>query len=585
MKNICLNLLLLINFFSITEEYLFTFDNPRAEAYAMRLASSHAMTLQQNKYLIDNEHNGDEQNVPEYAGSFHKGLEHDTTTGLLTAQGKTSFEQLLQAIASGSQADFNLIVRAPGATMQFKSPQGAYTRSLIGVPGSTIPVAPAPQLISEEAAADIIEDYLRAICRDVAFEDYGTGVNTDVDLINGGSITNNAATILTALGDAYRGPLNNGIVTTNELFRGTTSGDLIGPFISQFWWLPIHFHYQNIEHQQYVPIAQQREFGVSWNDFVELQNGKIPKPYDNSDFAGERYIINGRDTGTIVHLDAPGDYFIHAANILLYNKAPLSVKLPYNNDIMPNECAFINMQVIDIYSSLLDVAQEALIHAWAHKWRGSRRLRPEAMSGLVHRAKITNSNPFNLHSSIFATYSGIDLLEWVKSNNKKQETIINNPLPIGQGETYLFSQLFEEASPTHPSYVAGHASIASACATIIKAFFDDTKLLHEIITPVKPDPNDPTKLVILSDEEGAPLLTVGGELDKLASNVGHAREFAGVHYRSDEENSFILGEEVALRYLQDRARRYHEQGFTGFELTKRNGEHVLITAETIIVIS
>ena len=40
--------------------------------------------------------------------------------------------------------------------------------------------------------------------------------------------------------------------------------------------------------------------------------------------------------------------------------------------------------------------------------------------------------------------------------------------------TYLLPQVFPEGSPLHPSYGAGHATVAGACVTIAKAFFDET---------------------------------------------------------------------------------------------------------------
>ena len=42
------------------------------------------------------------------------------------------------------------------------------------------------------------------------------------------------------------------------------------------------------------------------------------------------------------------------------------------------------------------------------------------------------------------------------------------------------------------------------------------------------NPNDPTKLI---PWEGEPL-TVGGELNKLATNIGTGRNWAGIHWRS-----------------------------------------------------
>lgn len=57
-----------------------------------------------------------------------------------------------------------------------------------------------------------------------------------------------------------------------------------------------------------------------------------------------------------------------------------------------------------------------------------------------------------------------------------------------------------------------------------------------------------------------------------------------MHYRSDGDYGILLGEEVAIRYLQDQARTYVEQGFGGYELTKRDGTRIRITADTVTVI-
>lgn len=56
-----------------------------------------------------------------------------------------------------------------------------------------------------------------------------------------------------------------------------------------------------------------------------------------------------------------------------------------------------------------------------------------------------------------------------------------------------------------------------------------------------------------------PGLTVGGELNKLASNVAIGRNLAGVHWRSDATESLKLGEEVAIRYLREEHDCFNEQ--------------------------
>jgi hypothetical protein len=49
----------------------------------------------------------------------------------------------------------------------------------------------------------------------------------------------------------------------------------------------------------------------------------------------------------------------------------------------------------------------------------------------------------------------------------------------------FLSQTFTEGSPTHPSYGAGHATVAGPCVTILKAFFnEDAKIVNPVV------PND-----------------------------------------------------------------------------------------------
>src|SRR5215203_1300898 len=64
----------------------------------------------------------------------------------------------------------------------------------------------------------------------------------------------------------------------------------------------------------------------------------------------------------------------------------------------------------------------------------------------------------------------------------------------------------------------------------------------------------------------ASALTVGGELNKLASNIGFGRDFAGVHWRSDFTASMLRGEDVAVSMLEDWGFTYNEN-FPGFEFT------------------
>jgi hypothetical protein len=117
----------------------------------------------------------------------------------------------------------------------------------------------------------------------------------------------------------------------------------------------------------------------------------------------------------------------------------------------------------------------------------------------------------------------------------------------------------------HPSYGAGHATVAGACVTILKALFDET---YVIPNPVIASADGSTLLPYVGSDAGQ--LTVGGELNKLAANIGIGRNIAGVHWRSDYAESLRLGEAVAISVLKDQRLTYDET-FGGFTFTTFDG--------------
>ena len=54
------------------------------------------------------------------------------------------------------------------------------------------------------------------------------------------------------------------------------------------------------------------------------------------------------------------------------------------------------------------------------------------------------------------------------------EAVLN--LPTSK-KTHFLPMAFAEGSPMHPAYGAGHATVAGACVTILKAFFDTSAVL------------------------------------------------------------------------------------------------------------
>ena len=565
----------------------------RLITFAHRLARAQKATLWQHKSKIEHNHHNDEKKIPFYAAQFTKTLEHDPATGLLTTEGQ--YKKLLKALKTGEQKKFNKIMRSSAQAGKLTNPQGSFMFSLEGVDSAFFSMIPFPPLQSAEAAAYIIEVYLMALCRDVDFNNYGTGQFTDADG-SGGSITQTAARVLQDLGKAYQGPRNTeNQIDTSVLFRGDTQGDLTGHYLSQFLLLSLRDLYPAIsgipalnqtpfEVPQHYALAQQREFGVTFQDFVSIQNGLVPKEYNQHDFDAhnKRYITNGRDLANYVHCDGPYQAYYNAVNILLSRGFPLSPSLPYSNSSITNEAPFVSMGAPDIYALVAGASLEGFKAAWAQKWRAQRSLRPEAFAGLVHNAKVSGNNQFKLHESLFIPHDGIDMLALIQERNIQQASALIDPEQLitpQDAATYLLAQVFPEGSPAHPSCPSGHATAAGACVTVIKALFDDKATIISKVAPVKVDPTDARQLVILQNE-GETDLTVGSELNKLASNIATGRNFSGVHYRCDAAG-LQLGEQVAIKYLQDHACTYAEPTFKGFELTTFDNTRIRITASSV----
>ncbi len=98
----------------------------------------------------------------------------------------------------------------------------------------------------------------------------------------------------------------------------------------------------------------------------------------------------------------------------------------------------------------------------------------------------------------------------------------------------------------HPSYGSGHAVVAGACVTILKAFFDSDYQLENIF---EVDIENDT----LKKSSFPGPLSVTGELNKLAENIAIGRNMAGVHYFTDAFESILLGEELRLEFWRSRS--------------------------------
>jgi hypothetical protein len=210
-----------------------------------------------------------------------------------------------------------------------------------------------------------------------------------------------------------------------------------------------------------------------------------------------------------------------------------------------------------------EVSTRALKAAWFHKWIVNLRQRPEEVGALLH-ARLTGQHP--MPQAAAALHS--DLLNSAAL-----------PLTFSQYNSYLLPQAFPEGAPTHPCYPTGHGTVGGACITAIKFFFDGSQRIRPLLLAAGSDvmvPSADGQSLVPYSGADRDSLTVNGELQKLAWNVtiGHGIH-SGIHFRSSSHYSMLLGEQVGLSILQDRAAGYFEP-FT-IHITKLDGTTATIS--------
>ena len=466
-----------------------------------------------------------------YIGNFTKGLNHNSVGHVVPS----SYRKLVRALETGSNADFEAIPL--GGTRKFVNPQAGFAFDLQGPDTGSLSIPPAPALNSAEIASEMAELYWMAIHRDLPFRDYSNA--------NVGDAVNN----LNSFSD-FRGPKEGGAVTVDTLFRGITSGDLAGPYISQFLWLPVVFGTLRTPQRQLTALAG-HDFLQDFSEWLNVQNGAMPPdgPFDSF----RRYIRSMRELATYVHFDALYEAYLNACLILLDLRAPFDGGNPYRDSATQD--GFGTLGGPHVLSLVCEVATRALKSVWRQKWIVHRRLRPEAYGGLVHN-QLSGAFDYGdaLHPEILATGPGT-VADAVHAFNLSTAH-----------DTFLLPMAFPEGSPTHPAYGAGHATVAGACTTILKAWFDEE---WHIPSPVEANSDG----LSLAPWGGAPL-TVGGELNKLCANISIGRNAAGVHWRTDYTASIKLGEQLAIGILEEQKLCYNER--FSFSLTKFDGSTIQI---------
>jgi hypothetical protein len=543
-----------------------------------RRVREQAAELAATRLHLEHVNNNDEVNYPGYSfiGNYSKGLRHDA----LGDPEPVSYGSLLRALESRDPGDFEEILL--GGAKKLTNPQAGLAFDLEAPDAQALTLPPAPRFDSEQAADEMGELYWMALARDVPFIQYAT------EAANTGSIIQTAIVSLDNDFPSFGGTRS---VTAQNLFRGIYPGEQVGPYVSQFLLKGnvdprkpagqgrdavdgyITYGSQVIDQRQWT-VKPAIDYLTDFNLWRQVQDGQDERGKDQLDMTQRRFIRNLRDGANYVHFDQVVNAFYNAAFYLMSEptgeqnlgnaagtgRPMVDMEFPFNpgNPYDPSGTAadsrtqvgFSTFGPIHLLQTLIEVAGRAGRAVWWQKWGVHRRLRPEEYGGRVHNM-LFERRSYPLSANI---------------RNPLKTGRLSTPFKARYGDsTYLLPQAYPEGAPTHPAYGAGHATISGACATLLKAFFDEKALIQN---PVVSNADGLSLTPYLGAD--ASQLTVGGELNKLAGNLALFRNAAGVHWRSDYTESLPLGEKIAIGLLQEMSLTFNEDD-AFFQLTKFDG--------------
>ena len=590
-----------------------------SEAYrieAAQFATKRALDALAQREDIHPEHRPDINYVEEkigaadsFAMSFTKGLKHDKDTGLVSKP--ADFEAYRKAIVEGfvkrDDGDEPFTQEVPSTLEEgrpWEAPTAGQVFDLQGPDAQAVTMQKAPQLGDDELTLEMAEVYELALLRDVPFSAFREKQAGE----NGRKVDGSVTRLERLLDKGFRKRMMDASgrrLSAQNVFRGSSKGVDFGPYLSQFMLIGsrsleqgkeefgplsgyINYGAQRID--QRVPVAQA---GVNYmtdlESWIKVQDGGNVRDngvlFDRS--AQRRFMATPRDLATYVHDDALYQAYLNACLLLLSYGAPFDERfdaLSGGRTEIPDPFTYRAAGGFALYggphilSLVTEVATRALKAVRYQKFNVHRRLRPEALAA---RMALLD----NLENSVTeATFSKFSKME---GDLKPTLTEIR---ALNTNKSAFLPMAFQEGSPMHPAYGAGHATVAGACVTILKAFFNTDAVFFKkdgglSIGAVE----NAAPMAFMASDDGSELvpdtglsapLTVGGELNKLAANISIGRNMGGVHYYSDYFDSIRMGEEIAIGLLKEQALGYPTDNFE-LTLEKFDGACEVISRDLV----
>lgn len=502
-------------------------------------------------------------NIPHYRGVYSKGfVGHTGPNGISIGPNPTLYGKFIEAMKTRNQTLLNQVY---DSSSKLVDAHCVFDVELEGKYKSSFVIPPAPSMTSITAAAEILEVYVMALLRNYNFH------ILDPECIFYDDIPMEAKNYLNTLighlnHPGVKGHLpyqqvdSNGNITADTLFRGIARGDVIGPYVSQFFYyetaignLKLEQKYQclDISENTISDISNSRYyFGKTEQYFNELWNGGLKSSALQTK---TKYMTTLLDLMMYINRDQIWEAIFVTTSMFLSRGIPIGF---HTKSRSPGYARFINLGPVDLYTLMMKATKLAMSATWVWKW-SQLRPRPEEMAYQIHLAKKYTSSDLSGSMIHFPSelLNNPILEEIAKYNNGK----------------YLMPLGYSQGSPFHPSYPGGHATIAGAMVTIMKAWFNCDCLIPAVVPDLT---GDNLVMYKLKNNSGTQYLRIEDELDKIVTNCSHSRNMAGIHYRSDTEVGISIGEQAAISVLQDEVNKYSDE--IAFRFRKRSGEVVTI---------
>ncbi|MFK8081220.1 MAG: hypothetical protein AB8B97_13115 [Granulosicoccus sp.] len=349
------------------------------------------------------------------------------------------------------------------------------------------------------------------------------------------------------------------------------------------------------------------DYMLHWNAYLDVQNGADFGAANIRSHLPRKFIDTPRDLATYVRFDQLYQAYLNACLFMLGKSGNFKFQQPTNTDndngpgfpdrsSMDSRQGFATFGGPHVLSLVTEVATRCLKAVRRQKYNYHRRARPERLgalltldAGALSETVAQTSLQATTRDTLGTLRTRLSpMLELVNQHNQSRRLdtssrddrpprkdamdvtgrshadphLLNDdgqldPANWDNDKNYLLPMAFAEGSPMHPSYGAGHATVAGGCVTILKAFFhtvdaDGAAVLWPEELPLFEVQTGGRKVRDISNhvnDTDAEPVTISGELNKLAANISIGRDMAGVHFYTDYYESLRMGERVSTGIL------------------------------------